>query len=77
MQGKTITAVSYGTLGGFGTGIVVSTVFLAATQQPPITITQIFTSFLTLVLTAVGFGLGLGQGMSDEGTSAIQGAKTP
>lgn len=60
MDKQTIKNVSTGVLGGFGVGIVVSTVFLAATT-PLITTTAIFTNTLTLVLTAIGFGLGLGQ----------------
>jgi len=61
MNGIQIYAICMGALGGFGTGIVVSTVFLAATT-PVITQAAIFTSPLTLVLTAIGFGLGLAQG---------------
>lgn len=60
MQPQQIANISQGVLGGFGVGIVVSTVFLAATS-PAITTTLIFTNPLTLVLTAIGFGLGLGK----------------
>lgn len=66
MKGGTIRSITLGTLGGFGAGIVISTVFIVATTIPPITITQIFTNFLTLTLTAIGFGLGLGDGLDNE-----------
>lgn len=58
-----IKSVAQGTLGGFGVGIVVSTVFLSATSVI-ITTPMIFTNPLTLVLAAIGFGIGLGEGTS-------------
>lgn len=70
MNGNTILGISRGTLGGFGTGIVVSTVFLAATSVNSLTTADIFTNPLTLVLTAIGFGLGLGEGMISEAAAS-------
>lgn len=64
MNGYQIMCVSRGTLGGFGVGIVVSTIFLVATT-PAVTTTTIFTDVLTLAMTAIGFGLGLGEGLQE------------
>lgn len=65
IDGQQITAISKGTLGGFGVGIIVSTVFLSATT-PVFTLSTIFTNLLTLVLTAIGFGFGLGDALKSQ-----------
>lgn len=59
MEAYQIRAISSGTLGGLGTGIVVATAFGVATGSIT-NVASILASPLTLVLTAIGFGLGLG-----------------